>query len=90
MHSRNLRYLLHPIAADHAIFAIVFRALLHKMERRLHTAQPICIIHCINAICNVQRNSWYTDAISHEFYKNGKTYQNSDNMSLSEIKQLLM
>ena len=43
---------------------------------------------CINAICNVQQNSWFdTDAISHEFYKNGiLTYQNSDNMSLSEIK----
>ena len=36
------------------------------------------------------QSSRYTDAISHEFHKNGKTYQNTDNMSLSGMKQLLM
>ena len=34
--------------------------------------------------------SRYTDAISHEFHKNGKTYQNTNNMSLSGMKKLLM
>ena len=37
-----------------------------------------------------QRLSWYTDGISHEFHKNGKTYQNTDSMSLLEMKQLFM
>ena len=32
----------------------------------------------------------YTDGISHEFHKNGKTYQNTDSMSLLEMKQLFM
>ena len=42
-------------------------------------------------ICNVPRRlSWYTDGISHEFHKNGKTYQNTDSMSLLEMKQLFM
>ena len=45
---------------------------------------------CINGICNVQRSSWYTDGISHKFHKNGKTYQNTHSMSLSEMKQLLI
>ena len=30
---------------DNTIFVIVFRASLHKMERRSQTTQPICIIH---------------------------------------------
>ena len=66
--------------------ALMLRADITHMERRLHTAQPICT--CINGIYNVQRSSRYTDAISHEFHKNGKTYQNTDNMSLSGMKQL--
>ena len=51
---RNLRYFIQPITTDHAIFLIVFRASLHKMERRSHTTQPICIIHtCINGIWRI-------------------------------------
>ena len=53
-------------------------------------AQPMCNYMYKWNLQNVQKSSQYTDAISHEFHKNGKTYQNTDNMSLSGMKQLLM
>ena len=64
--------------------ALMLWADVTQMERRLHNAQPIYMYKW-----NLQ-SSRYTDAISHEFHKNGKTYQNTDNMSLSGMKQLLM
>ena len=41
----------------------------------------------INGIRKVQRSSWYTGALSHNFHKNGKTYWNTDSMLVSEMKQ---
>ena len=55
----------------------MLRADITQMERRLHTAQPIIIIAYMYK-WNLQ-SSRYTDGISHEFHKNGKTYQNTDN-----------
>ena len=49
----------------------------------------ISYVRCTVAAAR-QRLSWYTDGISHEFHKNGKTYQNTDSMSLLEMKQLFM
>ena len=80
MHSRNLRYFIQPITQ----FCDRFPCFASQ-DRAHHTAHNI-----IHGICNVQRSSWYTDDISHEFHKNGKTYQNTDSMSLLEMKQLFM
>ena len=67
----------------------------HSFQSILTTDGSIRILVAISYVrCTVaaarQRLSWYTDGISHEFHKNGKTYQNTDSMSLLEMKQLFM
>ena len=70
-------------------------AITHSFQSILTTDGSIRILVAISYVrCTVaaarQRLSWYTDGISHEFHKNGKTYQNTDSMSLLEMKQLFM
>ena len=70
-------------------------AITHSFQSILTTDGSIRIATSISYVrCTVaaarQRLSWYTDGISHEFHKNGKTYQNTDSMSLLEMKQLFM
>ena len=64
-------------------------AITHSFQSILTTDGSIRIVRCTVAAAR-QRLSWYTDGISHEFHKNGKTYQNTDSMSLLEMKQLFM
>ena len=67
-------------------------AITHSFQSILTTDGSIIRIAISYVRCTVaaarQRLSWYTDGISHEFHKNGKTYQNTDSMSLLEMKQL--
>ena len=69
-------------------------AITHSFQSILTTDGSIIRIAISYVRCTVaaarQRLSWYTDGISHEFHKNGKTYQNTDSMSLLEMKQLFM
>ena len=70
-------------------------AITHSFQSILTTDGSIRILVAISYVrCTVAaarlRLSWYTDGISHEFHKNGKTYQNTDSMSLLEMKQLFM
>ena len=64
---------------------IAFTACMHA----LHAQAPFVCTHIIG-IYNVQRLSWYHDAISHLNNKNGKRHRNATRMSLSEMKQLHM